>query len=54
MMPDVLMVAASKLSHPVRRFVLMEADHAALHGGSLIAERPLFSGAVGRIRCNGC
>jgi hypothetical protein len=37
MMPDVLVVAAFELSHPVLLLVLMEADNAAHHGGSLIA-----------------
>jgi hypothetical protein len=52
-MPDVLGVAAFELSHPVLRLVLMETDNAALHSGALLASRPLFSGAVGRIRGNG-
>jgi hypothetical protein len=38
-MPDMLGVAALKLSHPVLLIVLMEADNAALHGGSSVAER---------------
>lgn len=37
MMPDMLVVAAVKLSHPVLLIVLMEADNAALHGCSLVA-----------------
>jgi hypothetical protein len=39
MMPDMLVVAALKLSHPVLLLVLMEADNVALHGGSLVASR---------------
>jgi hypothetical protein len=39
MMPDMLVVAALELSHPVLLIVLMEADNAALHGGSSVAER---------------
>jgi hypothetical protein len=46
MMPEVLMVAALKLSHPVLLLVLMEASNAALPGGSLVAERPQFSAAA--------
>jgi hypothetical protein len=38
-MPDMSIVAALKLSHPVLLLVLMEADDAALHGGSRVAER---------------
>jgi hypothetical protein len=37
-MPDMLVVAALERSHPVLRIVLMEADNAALHGGSLVPE----------------
>jgi hypothetical protein len=37
MMPDMLVVAALELSHPVLLIVLMEADNAALHGCSLSA-----------------
>ena len=37
MMPDMLGVAALKLSHPVLLIVLIEANNAALHGGSLVA-----------------
>jgi hypothetical protein len=37
LMPDVLIVAVLKLSHPVPLLVLMEADNAALHGGPLVA-----------------
>jgi len=36
-MPDVLVVAAIQLRHPVLLIVLMEADNAALHGCSLLA-----------------
>ena len=32
-----LVVAALEFSHPVLRIVLMEANNAALHGGSLVA-----------------
>jgi hypothetical protein len=39
MMPDVLGVAALELSHPVLLLVLMEANDAALHAGSLVAHR---------------
>jgi hypothetical protein len=45
MMPDMLVVAALELSHPVLLIVLMEADHAALHGCSLVASRTTLSGA---------
>jgi hypothetical protein len=45
MMPDMLVVAALELSHPVLLIVLMEADNAALHGCSLVAERTKLSGA---------
>jgi len=38
-MPDVLVVAALELSYPVLLIVLMEADNAALHGCSLVAQR---------------
>jgi len=38
-MPDVSGMAAFELSHPVLLLVLMEADNAALHGGSLVAQR---------------
>jgi hypothetical protein len=38
-MPDMLVVAALKLSHPVLLIVLMEANNAALHGCSLVAYR---------------
>jgi hypothetical protein len=31
-MPDVLIVAALKLSHPMLLLVLVEVDNAALHG----------------------
>ena len=37
-MPDMLVVAALELSYPVLLIVLMEADNAALHGCSLVAE----------------
>jgi hypothetical protein len=37
MMPDMLVVAALELSHPVMFIVLMEAHDAALHGWSLVA-----------------
>jgi hypothetical protein len=37
MMPDMLVVAALELSHPVLLIVLMEADNAALHGRALVA-----------------
>jgi hypothetical protein len=37
MMPDMLVVAALELSHPVLLIVLMKADNAALHGVSLVA-----------------
>ncbi len=36
-MPDMLGMAALKLSHPVLLIVLIEANNAALHGGSLVA-----------------
>jgi hypothetical protein len=36
-MPDMLVVTARELSHPVLLIVLMEADDAALHGFSLVA-----------------
>jgi len=38
-MPDVLVMAAIQLSHPVLLIVLMEADNAALHGCSLLASK---------------
>jgi len=37
LMPDMLVVTALELSHPVLLIVLMEADDAALHGCSLVA-----------------
>jgi hypothetical protein len=37
MMPNMLVVAALELSHPVLLIVLMETNNAALHGGSLVA-----------------
>jgi hypothetical protein len=36
-MPDVLVMAAIQLSHPVLLIVLMKADNAALHGVPLVA-----------------
>jgi hypothetical protein len=36
-MPNVLVMATLKLSHPVLLIVLMEANNAALHGRSLAA-----------------
>jgi hypothetical protein len=38
-MPDVLVMAAIQLSHPVLLIVLMEADDAALHDCSLLASK---------------
>jgi hypothetical protein len=43
-MPDMLVVAALELSHPVLLIVLIEADNAALHGCSLVVERTKLSG----------
>jgi hypothetical protein len=37
MMPNMLVMAALELSHPVLLIVLMETNNAALHGGSLVA-----------------
>lgn len=39
-----LVVAAFELSHPVLLLILMEADNAAFHGRSLVAERTELSG----------
>ena len=47
-MPDMLVVAALELSHPVLLIVLMKADNAALHGVPLVAEHSALSGAVRR------
>jgi hypothetical protein len=45
-MPDMLVVTALELSHPVLLVVLMEADDAALHGCSLVAEKRRLSGGL--------
>ena len=47
-MPDMLVVAALELSHPVLLIVLVKADNAALHGVPLVAEHSALSGAVRR------
>jgi len=50
-MPDVLVMAAIQLSHPVLLIVLMEADNAALHGCSLLASIHLaFAAGISRLR----
>jgi len=49
-MPDMSVVAALELSHPVLLLVLMEANHAALHGGSLVVSRPASPAAAGVAR----
>ena len=39
-MPDMLVVAALELSHPLLLLVLMKADNAALHGFPLSLNAP--------------
>jgi hypothetical protein len=49
-MPDVLIVAAVELRHPVLLIVLMEADNAALHTGSSVAQRSSSAAAQRAVR----
>ena len=44
-MPDMLVVAALELRHPVLLIILMKADNAALHGVPLVASHAALSGA---------